>query len=216
MAELLRRILIVGSRTGARASVRQLVDELGHHVKCARTGLGALLMSIAWRPDFVVLDLGLSDVSGAHVAEMMKRRPRPPIIIGFGSCHARAQAAGNAAFDVVMARPDFDGPPAAGVAEHRRSLEWVEKLADDALGHVLRSRLLVMRSTELVGRAHWLVMRSHRNVRRIGPRVAWSQTAKRRRRPGARNGSPLETRGQRRRAERHPRPSRRPRSGAGE
>ena len=185
MAELLRRILIVGSRTDARASVHQLVDELGHHVKCARTGLGALFMSIAWRPDLVVLDLGLSDVPGTHVAEMMKRRPRPPIIIGFGSCHARAQAAGNAAFDVVLARPDCDGPPAAGAAEHRCSLEWVEKLADDALGHVLRSRLLVMRSTELVGRAHWMAMQSHRSTRRTGPRVASSQTAKRRRRPGA-------------------------------
>jgi CheY-like chemotaxis protein len=184
MAALLHRILIVGSRTDTRASVRQLVEELGHHVKCARTGHGALLMSIAWPPDLMVLDLSLSDPSGTHVAEMMKRRPRPPIIIGFGSCDALAKAAGNPAFDVVMARPAFDCPPATSVPDHRCSLEWLERLADDAFGRVLRSRLLVMRSTELVGRARWMVMQSQRKARRRSTLGVVAQTAKRRRRAG--------------------------------
>jgi hypothetical protein len=66
---------------------------------------------------------------------------------------------------------------------HGDGLAPLEEIADRALAHVLTSRLLVMRSAVLVGRARWMVAQArHRRRRCAGLATCVHQLPKRRRR----------------------------------
>jgi CheY-like chemotaxis protein len=104
-----RRILIVESHADNREALRLILDNLGHHVECARTGAGAIAVTMTWHPDIVVLDLGLHDIAGERVAEEIKKLPVPPFIVGFSGFHTREQSARRAGCDAFVLKPDLDG-----------------------------------------------------------------------------------------------------------
>lgn len=68
-----RRILIVDDNEDAAASLRMLFHALNHEVAVAHCGQAALSLGEQFRPDAVVLDIGLPDISGNEVAVRMRR-----------------------------------------------------------------------------------------------------------------------------------------------
>jgi two-component system, chemotaxis family, CheB/CheR fusion protein len=109
MEHVRRRVLIVEGDADNCEALRMILDGLGHDVEYARTGAGALSVTMMWHPDLVVLDLGLPDLPGERVAETMKRLPTPPFIVGFSGYHKREHAARSAGCDAFVLKPNLDG-----------------------------------------------------------------------------------------------------------
>ncbi len=98
-----RRILIVDDNEDAADSLGMVLGLDGHQVICAYTGAQALEQAQAFRPDIVLLDIGLPGVDGYEVARRIRALPdlqtvRLVAITGYGqdADKARARAAGFA------------------------------------------------------------------------------------------------------------------------
>ena len=53
----------------------------GHAVRTEATGAAALTAAIEWRPEVIVLDLGLPDLDGADVLRMLRGVSEVPVIV---------------------------------------------------------------------------------------------------------------------------------------
>src|SRR5437016_3647545 len=71
-----RRILVVDDNLDTVSTMTRLLRRLGHEVCCAVNGYAALDVARRFRPDVVVLDLGLPDADGVDIARQMKRDPQ--------------------------------------------------------------------------------------------------------------------------------------------
>lgn len=69
------RILVVEDSVDAADSLSLLLRLYGHDVQVARTGPTALEMASAFRPDVVLLDIGLPGMDGYQVARRLRERP---------------------------------------------------------------------------------------------------------------------------------------------
>jgi DNA-binding response OmpR family regulator len=63
-----------------RALIRALTDR-GHVVASKATGLAALTQIVEHRPELVVLDLGLPDIDGEDLLQMIRSVSRVPVIV---------------------------------------------------------------------------------------------------------------------------------------
>ena len=70
-----RRILVVDDREDYADSLAVLLEIQGALVRTARDGTGALDLIHAWRPEIVLLDLGLPDIDGFEVARRVRHAP---------------------------------------------------------------------------------------------------------------------------------------------
>jgi CheY-like chemotaxis protein len=66
------RILLVDDNSDLAKSSAMLLERAGHHVVLAYDGKSALEMALRDKPDVVLLDLGLPDMSGYVVAERLR------------------------------------------------------------------------------------------------------------------------------------------------
>ena len=74
-------VLVVEDDEAIRAALtRELVDS-GHAVRTEPTAAAALTAVVDWRPDVVVLDLGLPDMDGREVLRMIRGVSSVPVII---------------------------------------------------------------------------------------------------------------------------------------
>jgi CheY-like chemotaxis protein len=69
------RVLVVDDRPDTRASLRLLVTAWGHEVAEAADGPSALAVAGAYRPDAVLLDVGLPGLDGYEVARRLRGLP---------------------------------------------------------------------------------------------------------------------------------------------
>ena len=78
-----RRILVVEDHDSSRLTMQLLLDIRGHMVETADTGRMALLKAFDFRPEVVLLDLGLPDMTGQAVSQAIREmtNPSPPCII---------------------------------------------------------------------------------------------------------------------------------------
>ncbi len=53
----------------------------GHAVRTEATGAAALAAAVEWRPEVIVLDLGLPDLDGADVLRMLRGVSEVPVIV---------------------------------------------------------------------------------------------------------------------------------------
>ncbi|WP_395659442.1 response regulator transcription factor [Nocardioides sp.] len=74
-------ILVVEDDDAIREAVRRGLAERGHAVATAATGLAGLEHVLAERPQAVLLDLGLPDVSGLTLISMIRAASEVPIIV---------------------------------------------------------------------------------------------------------------------------------------
>ena len=103
----LLRILVVDDNEDAALSLAMILD--AHEVRTANSGETAISIARDFRPDAVLLDIGLPDMSGYEVAEHLKRlegNPRPLLIAltGYGQPADKARTR-DAGFDHHLVKP---------------------------------------------------------------------------------------------------------------
>jgi signal transduction histidine kinase/DNA-binding response OmpR family regulator len=68
-----RRVLVVDDHIDAANSLATLLRLQGHHVRLAHTGAAALQEAAAFRPELVLLDIGLPEIDGYEVARRLRQ-----------------------------------------------------------------------------------------------------------------------------------------------
>ena len=81
MTENALRVLVVDDERAIRRFLRTSLTAHGYTVYEASSGQEALSAVIGDRPDLVILDLGLPDLSGIEVARQLREWTRIPIIV---------------------------------------------------------------------------------------------------------------------------------------
>jgi two-component system CheB/CheR fusion protein len=67
-----RRVLVVEDNLDAVHSMALLVKMMGHEVQFAINGFAALEIAREFRPDVVLLDIGLPDFNGCEIARQLR------------------------------------------------------------------------------------------------------------------------------------------------
>jgi len=103
------RVLIVDDNVDAATALELLLQESGHLVRVAHTGPTGLAAALDFRPDVMLLDIGLPELDGWKVAELIRQQPILHDIVlvamtGYGqnSDRQRSQQAG---FDHHFVKP---------------------------------------------------------------------------------------------------------------
>ncbi len=103
------KVLIVDDNADLVEMLAAGVSALGHDVRKALDGRSALSAAISYRPDVVLLDLGLPVMGGIEVARQLRRRPetataRLVALTGWGQAEDRRQTE-EAGFDRHLTKP---------------------------------------------------------------------------------------------------------------
>ncbi|MDR5755362.1 response regulator [Caballeronia sp. LZ035] len=119
-----RRILLVDDSLDAALALSMLLEALGHEVRTEHDGPRALAAIDDFRPDVVVLDIGLPGMSGLEVAREMRKRDVTKHVLmlaltGWGG-EADRQEALAAGFDHHLTKP-------VGIAEIEAALAGKRK-----------------------------------------------------------------------------------------
>jgi PAS domain S-box-containing protein len=70
-----RKVLVVDDNADAATSLAMLLELRGHRVRVAFDGLTGVAVGAEFRPDAIVLDLGMPDVDGYETARRIRREP---------------------------------------------------------------------------------------------------------------------------------------------
>jgi CheY-like chemotaxis protein len=70
-----RRVLVVDDNLDTVHSMAMLLKDMGHEVQFAINGLAAIDIARKFRPQIVLLDVGLPDFSGDQIANQLKWEP---------------------------------------------------------------------------------------------------------------------------------------------
>ena len=103
------RILVVDDLAASAETLMTLLEMEGFVVKCASEGMAALKIAEDFRPDVVLLDIGLPGMNGFEVAHRLRTQPesRDALLIaltGYGEAESRSRSA-QAGFDFHMVKP---------------------------------------------------------------------------------------------------------------
>jgi len=104
-----RRILVVDDNADAAAMLDMLLRSLGHATRVAHDGSAALKVAQEFRPDIVLLDIGMPGLDGYEVARRLRglmpnRRLRIVAVTGWGQ-DADRQRSREAGFDLHLVKP---------------------------------------------------------------------------------------------------------------
>ena len=104
-----RRILVVDDERISATSLAKLLQIKGHEIRTAHDGLEAVGVADEFRPDVVLLDIGLPKMNGYDVAQRIRQQPWGQGMVltaltGWGqeTDRQRSQAAG---FDYHLVKP---------------------------------------------------------------------------------------------------------------
>ena len=106
-------VLVVDDNVDAAQSLAKLLQASGHDVRMAYDGPSALEAALNYRPDVVLLDIGLPGLNGFEVAKRIRQQPTLKNIVlvamtGYGQ-EADRQRSQEAGFDHHLVKPaDFD------------------------------------------------------------------------------------------------------------
>jgi DNA-binding response OmpR family regulator len=75
------QVLLVEDDAAIRIALTRSLHDHGHVVTSVGSGMPALTAAVEYRPDVVLLDLGLPDVDGADVLSMLRAVSDVPVII---------------------------------------------------------------------------------------------------------------------------------------
>lgn len=96
MAGLPLRILSIDDDYYVRQSTERVLALLGgHQVESAENGREGLLKALEFRPDVILLDMSMPDMSGAEVMAELRKDPHTrhvPVVIVTGSRMSKAEA----------------------------------------------------------------------------------------------------------------------------
>lgn len=125
-----RRILVVDDNLDSAESLAMLLKHAGHEIRTAHDGLEALEAAEAFRPDVILLDIGMPKLNGIEVARRIRKKPWGGSIVlvaltGWGQQEDRARSR-EAGFDDHLVKPVehatltrllADLPPAPKIAQ---------------------------------------------------------------------------------------------------
>jgi CheY-like chemotaxis protein len=105
-------VLVVDDNVDTVTTLAMLVQESGHEARTAFDGLAVLEAALDYRPNVVLLDIGLPGLNGFEVAKQLRQQPTLKNVVlvamtGYGqeSDRKRSQEAG---FDHHLVKPgDF-------------------------------------------------------------------------------------------------------------
>jgi PAS domain S-box-containing protein len=108
-----KRILVVDDNVDAATTLQLLLKSLGHEACAVYDGQQALSTAVSFRPDVVLLDIGMPGLDGYEVARRLRalRRSEPLRIIavtGWGQEADRTRSR-EAGFDVHLVKPVVPG-----------------------------------------------------------------------------------------------------------
>jgi CheY-like chemotaxis protein len=103
------QVLVVDDNTDAADSLGLLVRMWGHDVRVAYDGAGILETASAYRPDAILLDIGLPRVDGYCLARQLRRQPGLQglllvAVTGYADAEHRALSQ-EAGFDHYLVKP---------------------------------------------------------------------------------------------------------------
>jgi signal transduction histidine kinase/ActR/RegA family two-component response regulator len=103
------RVLVVDDNRDSADSLRMLLSALGNEAQTAYDGQGALQLAADWRPELIVLDIGLPSMSGYDVVKRLRAAPETAdavvvALTGYGSESDRHRSA-EAGFDDHLVKP---------------------------------------------------------------------------------------------------------------
>jgi CheY-like chemotaxis protein/two-component sensor histidine kinase len=103
------RILVVDDLAASAETLMTLLEMEGFVVKVASEGMAALKIAEDFRPDVVLLDIGLPGMNGFEVAHRLRTQPasRDALLIaltGYGEAESRSRSV-QAGFDFHMVKP---------------------------------------------------------------------------------------------------------------
>ena len=104
-----RRVLIVDDNEDAANSLAMILNLGGHETASVYTAVDALQRAASFRPDVVLLDIGLPGMDGYEVAQKMRELPglrdiRLVAVTGYGRSDDRIRAR-DAGFDDHLTKP---------------------------------------------------------------------------------------------------------------
>ncbi len=104
-----RRVLVVEDQPDTAASLRMLLEMLGHETRVAYNGPDGVRTAAEWRPDIVLCDIGLPGLDGYGVARQLRSNPvtthvRLLALTGYGTDEDR-RLTREAGFDVHLTKP---------------------------------------------------------------------------------------------------------------
>ncbi|WP_427912115.1 response regulator [Ramlibacter sp. MMS24-I3-19] len=103
------RILVVDDLVASAETLMTLLEMEGFEVRIANEGMAALKIAQEFRPDVVLLDIGLPGMNGFEVAHKLRELPagHDALLIaltGYGEAESRSRSA-EAGFDFHMVKP---------------------------------------------------------------------------------------------------------------
>src|SRR5688500_3381983 len=66
------RILVVDDESDVTMVISEALRDCGHEVECAASGHAAIALAAELRPDAVLVDIGLPDMDGVTLAELLR------------------------------------------------------------------------------------------------------------------------------------------------
>ncbi len=104
-----RRVLVVDDNRDGAASLGMMLSLLGHDTRTAHDGLQALELAGAFRPDVILLDIGLPRLNGYEAARRLRAQPwgREVLLVavtGWGQEEDKRRAL-EAGFDFHLVKP---------------------------------------------------------------------------------------------------------------
>jgi PAS domain S-box-containing protein len=107
-SQVQKRVLVVDDNVDAANTLCLLLQSLGHETCIAHDGPKALLAAAEFRPDVVLLDIGMPGMNGYEVARHLRsrgdRRIKIVAITGWGTEADRVRST-DAGFDVHLVKP---------------------------------------------------------------------------------------------------------------
>ena len=103
------RVLVVDDESDVTLVVGEAIRDRGHEVGCASSGHEAIVMAAELRPDAVLVDIGLPDMDGVTLAELLRgsvpgKRLRIVAFSGYGNLSLRG-AVQRELFDDYLMKP---------------------------------------------------------------------------------------------------------------
>jgi PAS domain S-box-containing protein len=104
-----RRVLVIDDNSDAANALRMLLENDGHNVRVAHDGVSGLALAREYRPEYLLLDIGLPRLNGYDIAASVRGDPELKdttivAITGYGQIHDRARTAA-VGFDHHLTKP---------------------------------------------------------------------------------------------------------------
>jgi len=101
------RILVIEDNEDGRAMMEALLQLEGHQVRVAGDGASGVAAALEWRPEIVLIDIGLPDFDGREVARRLRAAGLPAKLValsGYGQPEDERRSR-EAGFDLHLTKP---------------------------------------------------------------------------------------------------------------